>query len=138
MCRSSAVLMQPDPRCAGPLRFNAARCSVCRSSAVLMQPDPRWAQSCLHSLRQASWTGGKLCNRFCEVVKSLSVKKCHLGARAHARTHARTHTRKIVGRSSSTSSFHASLLQAIGGVRFLALCPQVVSSSSMLQIFRDS
>ena len=33
------------------------------------------------------------------------------------------------GRSSSASSFHASLLQAIGGVMSLALCPQVVSQA---------
>ena len=34
------------------------------------------------------------------------------------------------GRSSSGFSFHASLLQAIDGVMFLALCPQVVSQAS--------
>jgi len=39
------------------------------------------------------------------------------------------------GRSSSASSFHASLLQAIGVVS-LALCPQVVSQAS--QHFRSS
>ena len=33
------------------------------------------------------------------------------------------------GRSSSTSSFHASLLQPIGGVMSLALCPQVLSQT---------
>ena len=33
------------------------------------------------------------------------------------------------GRSSSASSFHASVLQAIGGVLSLALCPQVVSQA---------
>ena len=33
------------------------------------------------------------------------------------------------GRSSSTSSFHACLLQAIDGVMSLALCPQVVSQA---------
>ena len=40
------------------------------------------------------------------------------------------------GRSSSTSSFHASLLQVINGVLSLALCPQVVSQA--LQHFRSS
>ena len=40
------------------------------------------------------------------------------------------------GRSSSASSFHASLLQAIGGVMCLTLCPQVVSQAS--QHFRSS
>ena len=40
------------------------------------------------------------------------------------------------GRSSSASSFHASLLQAISGVMFLALCLQVVSQAS--QHFRSS
>ena len=40
------------------------------------------------------------------------------------------------GRSSSTSSFHVSLLQAIGGVMSLALCPQVVSQAP--QHFRSS
>jgi len=42
------------------------------------------------------------------------------------------------GRSPSASSFNASLLQAIDGVTYLALCPQVVSVSifSILQIFR--
>ena len=39
------------------------------------------------------------------------------------------------GRSSSASSFHASLLQAISGVMSLALCPQVVSQAS--QHFRS-
>ena len=39
-------------------------------------------------------------------------------------------------RSSSTSSFHASLLQTIAGVMSLALCPQVVSQAS--QHFRSS
>ena len=39
------------------------------------------------------------------------------------------------GRSSSASSFHASLLQAINGVMSLALCPQVVSQAS--QHFSD-
>ena len=34
------------------------------------------------------------------------------------------------GRSSSASSFHASLLQAIDGVMSLVLCPQVVSQAS--------
>ena len=34
------------------------------------------------------------------------------------------------GRSSSASSFNASLIQAINGVMFLALCPQVVSQAS--------
>ena len=33
------------------------------------------------------------------------------------------------GRSSSVSSFHASLLNAINGVMSLALCPQVVSQA---------
>ena len=40
------------------------------------------------------------------------------------------------GRSSSASSFHASLLQAIDGVMSLALCPQVVSQAP--QHFRSS
>ena len=40
------------------------------------------------------------------------------------------------GRSSSASSFHASLLQEIDGVMSLALCPQVVSQAS--QHFRSS
>ena len=40
------------------------------------------------------------------------------------------------GRSSSGSSFHASLLQAIDGVMSLALCPQVVSQAP--QHFRSS
>ena len=40
------------------------------------------------------------------------------------------------GRSSRTSSFHASLLQAIGGVRSLAFCLQVVSQAP--QHFRSS
>ena len=40
------------------------------------------------------------------------------------------------GRSSSASSFHASLLQAINGVMSLALCPQVVSQAP--QHFRSS
>ena len=40
------------------------------------------------------------------------------------------------GRSSSTSSFNASLLQVIDGVMSLALCPQVVSEAS--QHFRSS
>ena len=40
------------------------------------------------------------------------------------------------GRLSSTSSFNASLLQAIKGVISLALCPQVVSRAS--QHFRSS
>ena len=40
------------------------------------------------------------------------------------------------GRSSSASSFHAFLLQAIDGVMSLALCPQVVSQTS--QHFRFS
>ena len=40
------------------------------------------------------------------------------------------------GRSLSTSSFHASLLQAIDGVMSLALHPQVVSQAS--QHFRSS
>ena len=40
------------------------------------------------------------------------------------------------GRSSSSSSFHVSLLQAIDGVMSLALCPQVVSQTS--QHFRSS
>ena len=40
------------------------------------------------------------------------------------------------GRSSSASSFHASLLQAIDGVMSLTLCPQVVSQAS--QHFRSS
>ena len=40
------------------------------------------------------------------------------------------------GRSSSASSFNASLLQAINGVMPLALCPQVVSQAS--QRFRSS
>ena len=40
------------------------------------------------------------------------------------------------GRSFSTSSFNASLLQAISGVISLALCPQVVSQAS--QHFRSS
>ena len=40
------------------------------------------------------------------------------------------------GRSSSASSFHASLLQAIDGMMSLALCPQVVSQAS--QHFRSS
>ena len=35
-------------------------------------------------------------------------------------------SRPFKGRSSSASSFHASLLQAIDGVVSLALCPQVV------------
>ena len=34
------------------------------------------------------------------------------------------------GRSSSTSSFHASLLQATDGVMLLALCPQVLSTAT--------
>ena len=42
----------------------------------------------------------------------------------------------IQGRSSSASSFHGSLLQAIGGVMSLALCPQVVSQA--LQRFGSS
>ena len=42
------------------------------------------------------------------------------------------------GRSSSASSFHASLLQAIDGVMSLAMCPQVVSSFSTFQIFREA
>ena len=41
----------------------------------------------------------------------------------------------LSGRSSSASSFHASLLQAISGVMSLALCPQVVSQAS--QHFRS-
>ena len=40
------------------------------------------------------------------------------------------------GRSSSASSFHASLLQAIDGVMSSALCPQVVSQAP--QHFRSS
>ena len=40
------------------------------------------------------------------------------------------------GRSSSTFSFNASLLQVINGVMSLALCPQVVSQAS--QHFRSS
>ena len=40
------------------------------------------------------------------------------------------------GRSSSASSFHASLLQAINSAISLALCPQVVSQAS--QHFRSS
>ena len=40
------------------------------------------------------------------------------------------------GRSSSASSFNASLVQAISGVMSLALCPQVVSQAS--QHFRSS
>ena len=40
------------------------------------------------------------------------------------------------GRSSSASSFHASLLQAIDGLVSLALCPQVVSQAP--QHFRSS
>ena len=40
------------------------------------------------------------------------------------------------GRSSSASSFHASLLQTIDGVMSLVLCPQVVSQAS--QHFRSS
>ena len=40
------------------------------------------------------------------------------------------------GRSSSASSFHASLLQTISGVVSLALCPLVVSQAS--QHFRSS
>ena len=42
----------------------------------------------------------------------------------------------IQGRSSSASSFHASLLQAIDNVMSLPLCPQVVSQDS--QHFRSS
>ena len=45
-------------------------------------------------------------------------------------------SRPFKGRSSSASSFHASLLQAIDGVVSLALCPQVVSQAS--QHFRSS
>ena len=40
------------------------------------------------------------------------------------------------GRSSSASSFHASLLQAISGVMSLALCPQLVSQAP--QYFKSS
>ena len=40
------------------------------------------------------------------------------------------------GRSSSASSFYASVLQAISGVMSLALCPQVVSQAP--QHFRSS
>ena len=42
------------------------------------------------------------------------------------------------GRSSGASSFYASLLQVIDGEMSLALCPQAVSCSSKLQIFRDA
>ena len=42
----------------------------------------------------------------------------------------------LQGRSSSASSFHASLLQAISGVMSLALCQQVVSQAP--QHFRSS
>ena len=42
----------------------------------------------------------------------------------------------LQGRSSSASSFHASLLQAISGVMSLALCPLIVSQAS--QHFRSS
>ena len=42
----------------------------------------------------------------------------------------------VQGRSSSASSFHASLLQASNGVMSLALCPQVVFRAS--QHFRPS
>ena len=45
-------------------------------------------------------------------------------------------SRPFKWRSSSASSFHASLLQAIDGVMSLALCPQVVSQAS--QHFRSS
>ena len=45
-------------------------------------------------------------------------------------------SRPFQGRSSSASTFHASLLQAIDGVMSLALCPQVVSQAS--QNFRSS
>ena len=50
----------------------------------------------------------------------------------------------FVERPSSTSSFHASLLQVIDGVMFLALCPHVVSQaphhfrSSKMQATHDS
>ena len=45
-------------------------------------------------------------------------------------------SRPFKGRSSSASSFHASLLQAIDGVMSLALYPQVVPQAS--QHFRSS
>ena len=50
------------------------------------------------------------------------------------------HLTSYQGRSSSPSSFHASLLQAIDGVMSLALCPQVVSQATphFLQIFREA
>ena len=41
------------------------------------------------------------------------------------------------GRSSSASSFHASVPYAIDGVRSLALCPQVMSQASQHFIFRE-
>ena len=42
------------------------------------------------------------------------------------------------GRSSSTSSFNVSLLQAISGMMSLALCPQVVSQASQHQSFWEA
>ena len=46
------------------------------------------------------------------------------------------HTSFFQGRSSRASSFHASLLQAIDGVKYLVLCPQIVSQAP--QHFRSS
>ena len=69
--------------------------------------------------------------RLSEVSLTLPLKRCQYSSMIKDGL-----VSSFEGRSSSASSFHASLPQAIDGVMSLALCPQVVSQAP--QHFRSS